>query len=114
MRPARAQRSGPHRPRGERSALACDLMSVLTSEPPSDTPTVSILAVDDHPANLLALEAVLAPLGHRMVQATSAMEALRLLTRETFAVILLDVHMPGTDGFETAALIRQHPRYRTT
>ncbi len=68
---------------------------------------VSILVVDDTPENLIAVEAVLADLGQRLVMVTSGQEALRLLLREEFAVILLDVNMPGINGFETAALIRQ-------
>jgi two-component system sensor histidine kinase/response regulator len=68
---------------------------------------VSILMVDDTPENLIALEAVLTDLGQRIVKASSGQEALRMLLREEFAVILLDVNMPGMNGFETAALIRQ-------
>jgi two-component system sensor histidine kinase/response regulator len=68
---------------------------------------VSILIVDDTPENLVALEAVLADLGQRLVKVTSGKEALRMLLKEEFAVILLDVNMPGMNGFETAALIRQ-------
>jgi two-component system, sensor histidine kinase and response regulator len=68
---------------------------------------VSILIVDDTPENLIALEAVLGDLGQRLVKVTSGQEALRMLLREEFAVILLDVNMPGMNGFETAALIRQ-------
>src|SRR3954471_18111761 len=68
---------------------------------------VSILIVDDTPENLIALEAVLVDLGQRLVKVTSGQEALRMLLREEFAVILLDVNMPGMNGFETAALIRQ-------
>jgi signal transduction histidine kinase len=67
---------------------------------------VSILLVDDTPENLIAMEAVLVDLGQRLVKATSGQEALRLLLREEFAVILLDVNMPGMNGFETASLIR--------
>jgi hypothetical protein len=74
----------------------------------------SILMVDDHPANLVALEATLSPLGHRMVSASSGQEALKALLTEEFAVILLDVQMPHLDGFETAALIRAHPRTAQT
>jgi PAS domain S-box-containing protein len=70
--------------------------------------------VDDHPANLLALDAILEPLGQRLVKATSGQEALRCLLREDFALILLDVQMPGMDGFETARLIRQRQRSRYT
>jgi PAS domain S-box-containing protein len=76
--------------------------------------TTSILLVDDHPSNLLALEAILEPLGQRLVRASSGQEALRHLLREDFAVILLDVQMPGMDGFETARLVRQRQRSRYT
>lgn len=67
---------------------------------------VSILIVDDTPENLIAIEAVLSDIG-RLVKVTSGQEALRMLLKEEFAVILLDVNMPGMNGFETAALIRQ-------
>jgi signal transduction histidine kinase len=66
----------------------------------------SILLVDDVPANLMAMEAVLEPLGQRIVSARSGQEALRALLEDEFAVILLDVTMPGMDGFETAQIIR--------
>jgi two-component system, sensor histidine kinase len=66
-----------------------------------------ILVVDDNPSKLVALEAVLAPLNHETVTAGSGREALRLLLRQDFALILLDVRMAEMDGFETAALIRQ-------
>ena len=67
----------------------------------------SILMVDDTPENLVALEAVLSDLGQNIVKARSGEEALRLLLRQEFAVILLDVNMPGLSGFETAEMIRQ-------
>ena len=67
----------------------------------------TILVVDDTPSKLVALEAILAPLRQRVVKAGSGREALRLLLREDFALILLDVKMAEMDGFETAALIRQ-------
>ena len=70
-------------------------------------PRASILLVDDTPENLIALEAVLSELGQNLVKARSGEEALRLLLRQEFAVILLDVNMPGLNGFETAELIRQ-------
>jgi PAS domain S-box-containing protein len=76
--------------------------------------TTRILLVDDHPSNLLALEAILEPLGQQLVKASSGQEALRYLLREDFAVILLDVQMPDLDGFETARLIRQRQRSRYT
>jgi serine phosphatase RsbU (regulator of sigma subunit) len=70
--------------------------------------------VDDQPANLLALEATLADLDLDVVQAGSGFEALRCLLAADFAVILMDVKMPGMDGFETAELIRQRKRSRHT
>ena len=73
----------------------------------ADDLTANILAVDDTPSKLVALEALLAPLRQRVVKAGSGREALRLLLREDFALILLDVRMGEMDGFETAALIRQ-------
>ena len=68
---------------------------------------VNILIVDDRPEKLLALEAVLEDLHQNIVRAYSGREALRALLNDDFAVILLDVNMPGMDGFETASLIRQ-------
>jgi serine phosphatase RsbU (regulator of sigma subunit) len=70
-------------------------------------PTVNILIVDDEPRNLLALEAVLAGVAVKMRKARSGLEALKYVLHEDFALILMDVKMPGMDGFETAALIRQ-------
>jgi PAS domain S-box-containing protein len=80
---------------------------VLT--PPAQTAEepVEILLVDDAPDKLLALEAALGDYGERIVKAESGSEALRLILKRDFAVILLDINMPGMDGFETAALIRQ-------
>ncbi|MBZ4372056.1 PAS domain S-box protein [Corallococcus sp. AS-1-6] len=77
------------------------------------SPRAAILMVDDHPANLLALEAILEPLGQELVKATSGEEALKQLLQRDFAVILMDVQMPGLDGFQTAALIKQRERTRT-
>jgi CheY-like chemotaxis protein len=74
----------------------------------------SILMVDDTPANLLTLEAVLSPLGHRLVRAASGEEALRRMLEEEFCLVLVDVQMAGMDGFETAALIKSHPRIAQT
>jgi PAS domain S-box-containing protein len=73
---------------------------------------VDILIVDDRPENLLALEAILEPLGQRLVQAQTGEEALRKLLRHDFAVVLLDVQMPGMNGFETAQLIKSRERTR--
>jgi PAS domain S-box-containing protein len=71
-----------------------------------DEVVANILLVDDHPPNLLALEAILRPLEQRLISASSGREALRFLTQEEMAVVLLDVRMPGLDGFRTAELIR--------
>jgi PAS domain S-box-containing protein len=71
-----------------------------------------ILLVDDRPENLSALEAVLDSLGQTLVRATTGEEALKRLLREDFAVILLDVQMPGLDGFETARIIKQLEKTR--
>ncbi|MGI9111212.1 MAG: ATP-binding protein [Gaiellaceae bacterium] len=71
-----------------------------------------ILCVDDTPENLFALEAILEPLGQELVRASSGEEALRHLLGDEFALILLDVQMPGLDGFQTADLIKQRERTR--
>src|SRR3984957_6622165 len=67
----------------------------------------NILIVDDREDKLLAVEAIISDLGQNIVKASSGKEALRCLLKGEFAVILLDVNMPGMDGFETAHLIRQ-------
>jgi len=75
-----------------------------------DPAAVRILLVDDKPQNLLALEALLGDLRLDLVRAESGAEALRQVLQDDFAVILLDVLMPGMDGLETAALIRSRSR----
>src|SRR5262245_26260843 len=75
---------------------------------------VNILLVDDQPARLLSYETILADLGQNLVQARSGLEALERLMKDEFAVVLLDVSMPGMDGFETATLIHEHPRFEKT
>ena len=76
------------------------------------TDKVDILLVDDRPENLLALEAILEPLGENLVRATSGDEALRCVLTRDFACILLDVQMPGLNGFDTARLIKARERSR--
>lgn len=71
------------------------------------TDKCSILLVDDMEENLVALEAVLGPLHQHLVRAASGEEALKAMLRQDFAVVLLDVLMPGMDGFETAANIKR-------
>ena len=75
---------------------------------------VNILLVDDQPAKLLAYEVILKELGENLVVAASGREALEYLLKNEVAVILVDVCMPELDGFELAAMIRQHPRFQKT
>lgn len=75
---------------------------------------VNILLVDDQPGKLLSYEAVLSNLGENLIKAGSAKEALAYLLKNDVAVVLIDVCMPELDGFELAAMIRQHPRFQTT
>src|SRR5580700_8163596 len=75
---------------------------------------INILLVDDQPARLLSYRTILEPLGEILVEARSGTEALGKLMEVEFAVILLDVNMPGMDGFETASLIHEHPRFEKT
>jgi PAS domain S-box-containing protein len=81
---------------------------------PDETIRARILMVDDHPPNLLALEAILSPLDEEIVRANSGEDALRKLLDGDFACILLDVQMPGLDGIETAALIKKRGRNKST
>ncbi|MGH2881873.1 MAG: response regulator, partial [Solirubrobacteraceae bacterium] len=74
--------------------------------------TLPSLLVDDQPENLRALEAVLEPLGYPLLTASSGHVALRMLLEQDFAMILLDVRMPGLDGFETAQLVKERTRTR--
>src|SRR5215510_12609107 len=76
----------------------------------NDNDKVSILAVDDLPEKLLVLESILGDLGENIVMARSGEEALRLVLERQFAVILLDVNMPGMDGLETASFIRRRKK----
>ena len=95
-------------PQGDRTPK----MALRRRTGPSDPDVAKILMVDDRPEDLTALEALLAPLGHGLVKAHSGEEALGHLLRDEFALILLDVQMPGMDGFETAAQIKQRTKTR--
>jgi PAS domain S-box-containing protein len=79
-----------------------------------DHEKINILLVDDQPAKLLAYEVILRELGENLVVAASGREALEYLLKNEVAVILLDVCMPELDGFELAAMIREHPRFQKT
>jgi len=79
-----------------------------------DHERVNILLVDDQPAKLLAYEVILKELGENLVVAASGRDALEILLKTEVAVILIDVCMPELDGFELAAMIREHPRFQKT
>src|SRR5216110_2366939 len=79
-----------------------------------DHEKVNILLVDDQPAKLLAYEVILKELGENLVKASSGREALEFLLKNDVAIILVDVCMPELDGFELAAMIRDHPRFQKT
>jgi two-component sensor histidine kinase/CheY-like chemotaxis protein len=80
----------------------------------ADHEKVNILLVDDQPAKLLAYEVILKELGENLVVASSGRAALEYLLKNEVAVILVDVCMPELDGFELAAMIREHPRFQKT
>jgi PAS domain S-box-containing protein len=75
---------------------------------------VNILMVDDQPAKLLSYEVMLGALGENLIKVTSAKAALEVLLKTDVAVVLMDVSMPELDGFQLAAMIRQHPRFQRT
>lgn len=78
------------------------------------TAPAKLLLVDDHPENLLALQSLLEDVDQRLVLARTAEEALQKLLQSEFALILMDVDLPGMDGFEAAKLIREHWRFSHT
>ena len=82
-----------------------------TESPQNHEDKINILLVDDRADKLLAVETVIAELGQNLVIARSGEEALRCLMHQDFALILMDVHMPGLDGFQTAALVRQRTKF---
>src|SRR5438128_2518326 len=98
--------------------MPSELPYELDEESENERPKVSygrdILVVDDNQTNLVAIEAALQPLGRELVLARSGLEALGKLLEQDFALIILDVAMPGMDGFETAKLVRSRERNRAT
>src|SRR5262245_61583036 len=82
--------------------------------PPTRIDRVNILLVDDQPSKLLTYETILNGLGENLLKASSASEALQRLLDNEIAVVLVDVCMPDLDGYELAAMIRQHPRFQKT
>src|SRR5882762_1483236 len=75
---------------------------------------VNVLLVDDQPAKLLAFEVILQELGENLIKTASAREAFEFLLKNDVAVVLVDVCMPELDGFQLAAMIREHPRFQRT
>ncbi len=75
---------------------------------------VNILLVDDQPAKLLTYQTILANVGENLLSASNATEALEMLLKNDVAVVLIDVYMPDIDGFQLAAMIRNHPRFEKT
>ncbi len=75
---------------------------------------INILMVDDQPGKLLSYEAMLSELGENLIKARSGTEALEHLLKTNIAIVLMDVSMPGMDGFETARMIHEHPRFQNT
>jgi signal transduction histidine kinase len=86
----------------------------MTMPVATTTDRVNILMVDDQPSKLLTYETILGDLGECLIKASSATEALECLLRNEIAVVLVDVCMPDLDGYELAAMIRQHPRFQKT
>jgi len=93
---------------------ACESTAAQPQRPTMMDEKMNILLVDDHPAKLLTYEAVLSDLGENLIKAGSGMEALEKLLKNDVALVLMDVSMPGLDGFETAEMIHQHPRFEKT
>ena len=105
-----SRQAGQHRAAALRAAdVAASLGAARMS-----TDKVNILLVDDQPAKLLTNEVILRDLGENLVKASSAREALEYLLKNDVAVVLIDVCMPELDGFELAAMIREHPRFQRT
>lgn len=87
-------------------------MSSARAVPADGTDRVNILLVDDQPSKLMSYEVILGELGENLIKAGSPHEALGILLKTDVAVVLIDVVMPGLDGFQLAALIREHPRFQ--
>src|SRR5262249_9737961 len=99
----RAKRNGSLFPLPLRSLRLCERYFLMEDK-------VNILVVDDLPEKLLVMETILGELGQNLVFARSGEEALRRVLEKDFAVILLDVNMPGMDGLETATFIRRRKK----
>ena len=105
--------AGQHRTAAGRAAALAASVSAGRPEMRSEE-KINILLVDDQPAKLLSYEVILRELGENLITAASGREALQLLLKNEIAVILVDVSMPELDGFQLAAMVREHPRYQKT
>jgi signal transduction histidine kinase len=94
--------------------MAAALTNANRPARPAVEDPVNILVVDDTPARLLTYRTILGELNENIIEASSGIEALKLLMQYDFALILLDINMPGLDGFETAHLVHEHPRFENT
>src|SRR5260370_35520579 len=107
----------PRQARQHRAAVVC-LAHVATcvngGERMRGDEKLNILLVDDQPAKLLSYEVILRDIDENLIKASSGREALEHLLRSEIAVVLMDVCMPELDGFQLAAMIRGHPRFRKT
>jgi signal transduction histidine kinase len=99
---------------GNRRGCEANCVSVASRTVESVKQKVNILLVDDQPGKLLGYEAILGELDENLIKAASGREALEYLLKNDIAVVLVDVNMPGMDGFELADMIRQHPRFEET
>src|SRR5204862_289556 len=95
-------------------ALAAPLTEATMDTSVASADEVNILLVDDQPAKLLSYEVMLQELGENLIKASSAREALEQLLKREIAILLVDVCMPELDGFQLAAMIREHPRFQKT
>lgn len=84
----------------------------MNNRPMTPVNKINILLVDDQPSKLLTYEVILRELGENLIKASSGKEALEQLLKNEIAVVLMDVSMPDLDGFQLAAMIREHPRFR--
>src|SRR6266545_6254213 len=107
-----SRQAGQHRTAAVRVADVA--ASLSRGEAMTEHEKVNILLVDDQPAKLLSYEVILRDLGENLIKASSGREALEYLLKSEIAVILVDVCMPDLDGFQLAAMIREHPRFQKT
>jgi CheY-like chemotaxis protein len=105
---------GAHPSHSAAGANDSDVAKATSEKPAPAVPAETILLVDDRPANLLVYRTILEELGQTLMTANSGEEALKLVLRHDFAVILLDVNMPTLNGFDTAALIRKRRKSAAT